>query len=487
MTRWGKSAVRRRTPGFHHMSDDVNVDASAKVGRSRERYRRAALSGASSILARGATVAAGFISVPMALKYLGSERYGMWLTLQSLMTILLLADLGVSDGLVEPLAAASSSEKRETARRIVASAVFSMLAVSAAILVLFTATYRFVNWAAVFNVSSPQAVREAGPGAAAMIVCLSGSLTLGLVTRVNMAFQEGFINNLWQAGGSALAIAALYLVAQANGGLPLLVVALSGVPLLVTLVNGVFLFARRRRWLRPRLASVDMQTARRLFTTARWFFVTWIGSSCVGGAGNIVIAQMLGPTHVAEYGLPARIFAVVSMGVGLIVVPLWPAYAEAIGHSDHEWSVVTARRSIVAAGIVGIFGSIAVVLLGDRILRLWVGPLVTTTFSVWLGLGLWSTLAAVNLALSVFLWGAGAPRFEALMRTLQAVIAVSLMIGLTWFAGVAGVAWALAGSELARLVPSVVFVDRLLRTLQVSAATSTVIASNMASPVPSRT
>ena len=448
------------------MEERSSFRSPSQEARSRQRYRRAGFMAVSSAFARFATIATGFISVPLAMRYLGSERYGMWLTMSSLLSMLFVTDLGINDGLIEPLAASVGRGARDDARRMVSSAFFLLFGLSAVLLLLFAAAYPFVNWRAVFNVTSSQAAREAGPSAAMLVLCLTGAITAGIGMRINVSFQGRVVSNIWQTTGSVLTIVALLAVIRADTSLPTLVLVLNGGPLLAMLANGVFLFGIKRPWLRPRLRYFDYQTARSIFGTARWFFVSYLAQGCILGAGNMVIAQALGPQLVPEYGLPLRIFAVVSMAVGLLVMPLWPAYAEALERRDHDWVALTARRSIVAAGLVGLAGSAAVVLAGNRILLLWVGGMVTPSRSVWLGFGAWSFLAAIGFATSVLLWGIGAARFEGLMRVLQAVATLVLLIALTPLFGVAGSAWALAISEIVRLAPTAVFVSRFIRNLE---------------------
>ena len=50
--------------------------------RSRDRYRRAGLTGGAGLVAKAIGVLASFILVPLTLGYLGAEQYGLWMTLQ---------------------------------------------------------------------------------------------------------------------------------------------------------------------------------------------------------------------------------------------------------------------------------------------------------------------------------------------------------------------------------------------------------------------
>jgi O-antigen/teichoic acid export membrane protein len=439
-------------------------DLTSAQGRSSERYRRVALTAASGVVARGTTIVAGFVCVPLAMRYLGAERYGMWLTVSSVSAMFLAADLGVSNAMVQPLAAVAL-ETPQGAQRIVSSAFVVLSGISIALLLAFAVAYPFINWQATFNVSSPEAVLEAGPTAAVALCCLAGSITAGIATRINASFQEGAFNNFWQTAGNVLGVALLFAVTRLKAPLPVLVLTLSGVPLLATIMNGTSVL-RRRSWLRPRVAYFDLKIARSILSQGRSFFGSFVGYGCLLGGANMVIAQVVGPQHVPEFGLPIRIFAVVGMAVSLVVDPLWPAYAEALRRRDEGWVAVATRRSIVLAFLIGAVGSAMVTVLGSWILKLWVGSLVTASFMVWAGLGTWSLLSCVGLALSALLWGVGAAKFEAGMRVSQVALALLLMVVFTPSFGVAGCAWALAASELARLLPSAAFVARSIRKLE---------------------
>ena len=221
----------------------------------------------------------------------------------------------------------------------------------------------------------------------------------------------------------------------------------------------------RRPWLRPRLEHFDRQVASSVLKQGRCFFGSVLGYGRLLSGGNMIIAQVVGPEHVAQFGLPIRIFAVVGMGVSLVVEPLWPAYAEALGRRDERWVAIATRRSVVLALLIGTAGSAAVAFLGSRILDVGVGVLVTVSPTAWAGLGVWSLLACIGLALSSLLWGIGAAKFEAIMRIRQVAAALFLMVVLTPPFGVAGCAWALAISELVRLLPSAAYVARSIRAL----------------------
>jgi hypothetical protein len=127
-------------------------ESSTPVGRARERQRRIALTALGSALARAIGLLTNLITVPLAIGYLGAERYGLWMTITSLIAMVNFLDLGIGNGLISAIAEAHGRNDREEARRYV-SAATSVLSLISALLLGFFARVPVV---AVARVAEPQ-------------------------------------------------------------------------------------------------------------------------------------------------------------------------------------------------------------------------------------------------------------------------------------------------------------------------------------------
>ena len=68
--------------------------------------------------------------MPLTVHYLGAERYGVWLTISSLLTWMSMTDFGLAgNALVNVLAEASGREDREGAQHYAASAFWALTGV----------------------------------------------------------------------------------------------------------------------------------------------------------------------------------------------------------------------------------------------------------------------------------------------------------------------------------------------------------------------
>ena len=444
-------------------------DVSTSEGRANERHRRVALSAATAVLSKSITVLTALVSVPLTLNYLGDERYGLWMTASSLIAVLTFADLGIGNGLLNRISEAYGNDDRELGRKYVSSAFFMLAGVALLLGLVFSALYPFVDWKKFFNLVSPEAIHEAGPATIIFVVCFLLNLPLGIVARIQLGYQEGFINNLWTIAGSVLALGGLLVAIGFRAGLPWLVLAMAGAPVLVTIVNGAFLFLRRRPWLLPKRQCASIPVAQSLFRIGAMFFVLQATYAITYPIDNFIAAHVLDQKAVTTYSIVARLFSFTPMIMDMFLNPLWPAYGEAIARGDYRWVKKTLTHSMLIAVSVAVFVATTLALFGHEILRLWVGPTVAPPFALVLGFAVWTVLSVAGNAVAMFLNGIGVITFEAICAVLVAIGAFVLKIVIAKSMGLAGIIW---GTIIAYIVfailPFLLYVPRLLKRFQIS-------------------
>lgn len=424
-------------------------DASNAHGRSWERYRRAALSTGAAFGARGIQILTSMVTVPLTLHYLGLERYGMWMTISSTIAMFTFADLGIGNGLVNAIADAHGRNDRQAAAKYVSSAFYALIAVGGIVGLTFAACYPFVAWARVFNVSSPEAVAEAGPAVAVFVASFVVSMPLGIVQRIRMGYQEGFIDSAWTTVGSLGAFVAVLVGVKLRASLPWLVFSMAAVPAAVQVVNAAVLFGRHSPWLRPRQRLVDRVAVSRVMRTGGYFFILQVAAAVAYQSDSLILAQMLGPESVTRYSVPMKLFQLTPMILGFAFAALWPAYAEATARGDVQWARKTLNRSLILSFAIALPISGCLVVFGQPIIEWWVGPAVVPDYLVLVAMGTWAVVGAVSGSLGAFLNGSGILRFQAIAAVLMMLANVGFSILLTRVLGLSGVVW---GSVLSQVV-----------------------------------
>jgi len=450
----------------------TSVDKSTQSGRSRERYRRITFTAVSSCLARATSLLAMLVSVRLIVNHFGTERYALWATITSTVTLLVFADFGIGNGLLNAISESDGKDDQEAAISYVSTAFFVLLAVALFAAFSLWFSYPFVPWARIFNLTSPVARQEAGPAAAIFILCFLAQLPLGVVQRIQLGLQEGFITQMWSAAGNLLGLLGLLVVIRFHAGLPLLVLAVAGAPVLANLLNAATVFGVQRPWLRPHLDHISGAAARRILHLGFLFFILQIAGAVSYQTDNLIIAQVLGATAVAQYAVPFRLFAMIPAVLSMVFVPLWPAYAEASARGDVGWVKSALRRSMLLGVAVAVPANVLLIALGRPLIRLWIGPQIVPSLLLLVGLATWAVLMGVSGPLAAFLNGIGVIRMQAICCVLMAVSNVLLSIYLTRHIGVSGVIYGSIASQIVFVfIPYFWYLPRLLSAVGSSVQT----------------
>ncbi|MFQ5555751.1 MAG: lipopolysaccharide biosynthesis protein, partial [Acidimicrobiia bacterium] len=366
---------------------DVSArDVSDLQERSTARYKRAGLTAGSSAVARVVALLGSLVTVPLALNYLGPERYGVWITISSFVALLAFADLGLGNGLMTAISRAQGEQDVASIRSFVSSGLAMLLVATPVLGIALAIVVATVDWGSAFNVTGEATAAEASGAIVVFVVLFVLGLAPRLTEKMQWGLQEGYVAGLWQALGSVLTVAGVLVAIAVGADLRGFVAVLLGAPLLAAILNGVHTFGRRHTELRPRGAAVSSGSVKELLKLGGLFLGLQVATAVAFTSDNIVVAQTLGADAVPQLAVPFQLFGFLSVVVGMLLMPLWPAYGEAIGSGDAAWVRTTLRRSMVGAIVLTGIGSIVLVLVGRTILDLWVGSAITPTTSLLLAL-----------------------------------------------------------------------------------------------------
>jgi len=416
---------------------DFGASSAAQV-RNAARGKRIKLTVFTGLIARAGSMLMTIVSVPLTLNYLGPERFGLWMTVTSVVSMLSFADFGIGSGLLSVVAEASGRDDQIAIRRYVSSAFAVLILIAACILsVFFLFVFPAVDWAHVFNVHSPTARADAGPAIATLVACLACSTAALIVPRVQFALQQGFVSNLWVSIGLFASLAGIWLVATVHGSVAQLVMVMLGTPLVAAGINGIIFFRRNKQY-RPSWLLVNAAAIKRILSTGIFFVVLQLGTSISFASDKLIIARLLGAEAVASYSVYERVFGVGTNLMLMMLLPIWPAYAEAWVREDKAWVRRTLRRSLALSIGVSTAFSVSIVFLGPLIVSLWTRKDVPVQPVVLYCLAIWCVLQCTQNALAMLLNGLHAIRVQVISSTLIACLAIPLKFLLVRDLGAAG-------------------------------------------------
>jgi O-antigen/teichoic acid export membrane protein len=435
--------------------------------RGAERNRRAAVTGGVATVARAVQVGSSLITIPLTLKYLGNERFGLWMTISSVLAMAAFADFGIGNGVLNTVAKAFGKDDTPGIRKAVSSGFAVLNTIAVLLIAFFFAIYRFVNWPDFFRVVSPLARSEAGPALAVFATCFALNISMDVVQRVQLGLQQGYRYSLWQLCGSIAGFIGVLSGIWLRVSLPWLVVAIAGAPVFATSLNAIHFFGFVRSDLRPTMKLVNSGAIAEIAKLGGLFFVLQVVISISFSADNFIIARILGAVNVPEYSIPQRMFALITMMSAMLVAPLWPAYSEAVSRGHIDWVRHTLNRSLLLVLVLTSTVSILILFLAHRFIHWWVGSRINPPFPLLLGLAIWTVVGCCGDALAIFLNGVELLRFQVLIAAIFGVGCIVTKVAFMGYFGITGIPWAtLAAYTLLTAVPCAIYIPRYLRNLK---------------------
>ncbi|BCJ54224.1 teichoic acid transporter [Actinoplanes sp. NBRC 14428] len=351
---------------------------------------------ATALASKGFGLAAPMVITPICFRYLGSERYGLWMALAALTSMAWFADLGLGNGLLTRLSGMAGDVPQQ--RREISSAYATLGIVAATLLLLLALGNPSVPWVQLFSVADPKVSTEASGIAALCFGSFFINIPLSLVQRVQYARGQIVQSNTWQSFGALLSLVGV-VGAIAAEWTPVMVIACAVLAIpLGNLLNTAFYFWVQQPEARPALKYVHGATARSLLGLGLQFFVITSMSSVALNLDNPLVAHFLGVGTAAHFAVVGKIFGLLALFVGMVSMTLWSVNGQALSQGDVAWVRRNTRRMIVAsAAIVGAAG-LALVMFSDQFVKIWVGTTDPEVVSPWVlsGLAGWSLLVAVT-------------------------------------------------------------------------------------------
>lgn len=344
----------------------------APVLRAARLPRRFVTFFATSLAARAVGIICQLLQVPLVITTLGSEAFGLWVTMTSFISLLQFADLGLGIGVQNRLTEKLTQGEFDGARTLFNSVFVFLTAIGLSLGAVLTFVMLQLDLPALFQLHDPATIRDAPAAALGLGWVFCVGFPLGLAQRLAFARQEGWMFNLTQAAGSVGTLAVVAWGTHAQWNLGLLVVAAQGTLLLPTAVLLVVQLLQLRWHNRP-FSAVSFGSVRELLGVGAFFSVQQIVSTVMFSLPQVIIAASLGAAAVTPYNLVQRLFNLFAIAQNAFLLPLWPAYAEARIRGEFDWMRQALRRSFQATAFACIAPMLMCACFAPRIIGLWVG------------------------------------------------------------------------------------------------------------------
>jgi len=379
-----------------------------------------------SIVFKFGAILTSFISMPIMIKYLGPEAFGIWATMLSFITWVMLFDLGVGNGLKNKISESLAIDDVNSASIYITTAYVVVGLLSLCLFILFFSLSFFISWQEVFNsvVISEEELRLAIITLSFFLffnfwISLANQIYHGLQNSSVVVFGQ-FVSNLL----SLILICGLYYYASPSLTYMVLCYGLS---LITSNIGLSFFIFNKRRDLVPMLTLFDGHKIKPLLTFGLSFFIIQVAVLAIFLSDKVLITQLLGPEKVTPYEVVFKLFSVITIVHGLLLTPLWPAYTDAYHKKDFDWirkALLNQLRIFVILAVLAIL----IVQIAPEIIALWIGTSFNVDNTLYLFMGLFIIISVWNNVFAYFVNAIGVLHVQTITAIIAGITNIPLSI-----------------------------------------------------------
>ncbi len=397
----------------------------AFLNGGNERSAKARKNIVALVLFKGGHILMGLLLVPLTLRFVGADTYGIWLAISSMVGWLSFFDIGINNGLKNRLTEALAQNDIQLAKKYVSTTYAILTLIFIPLMIIMLVVAPMLDWQRILNV--PGASVDGLLASVCIVItyfCINFILsTVNIVMQADQRPADAALRTLVQQLLSIVVIYAMTLMTQ--GSLLKLCIALCASPIVVVAFFNFSLFTGRYRNIAPSVKDVDFSTAPSLLKLGVQFFIIQIAGVIQFQMTNFLIIHYFGATEVTEYNVASKFFNVPYMFWVTIITPLWAAVTDAVTKGDYDW-IRNAVRKYLFLFIFFLSGTVLMLVLSGPFYKLWVGDAVTVPFQV----SLWVMIFNLTLMYgSVFvhvLDGAGVLKIQ----TVACIVSPLVFLGL---------------------------------------------------------
>ncbi len=407
--------------------------------QGHERTNRAKKNIAASFVIKGINIALGLVLVPITINYLNPTKYGIWITLTSLVAWFGFFDIGLGNGLRNRFAEAIANGNHKLAKTYVSTTYATLIIIITFVLILFYGVNISIDWSIILNTGdNPILKKELSYLAVVVFTSFGLTFVLNLIAVILSADQQSAKSALFDLIGKALSLLFIYILTRVSkSSLLSLGLIYCTISPLVLVVSTIWFFNKKYKPYRPSLKSVDFSKAKDLFSLGIKFFVIQIAAILLYQTNNMVITQLFGPAMVTSYNVAFKYFSVLIMGFMIIVSPFWSAFTEAWAKQDIAW-IKSIMQKLIKLWFVVVACGIIMFLFSRFIFKVWIGNNFTVPLSISILTLSWIILNAWNGIFSNFLNGVGKIKLQLYLGISAAVVNLPLSVWLGKKIGIEG-------------------------------------------------
>lgn len=313
-----------------------------------------------------------FLAVPLALTYMGKERFGIFQIILTFLTWTSLANLGIGNGLRNKISEYIGNNRKNELRGIIGSAFSIAISIASVLLIIGSVFIWFIfepEWI-ISNASLSYNEIKLTFLVSFIFFCLN--LIAGLFSSIAYGIHKSYLTSFVLVVQYASYCILLYFLIETNQVSFLVYVSIAyGISTIVAQIVPFLRIAKDKILWPPEFSKRKIYN-NELLQMSLSFFVLQLSAIVLFSSDNIILSKLLGPSDVAEYSIAYKVFFLIITFFSILLIQVWNLTTDALARKDFNWINKTVKKLHLI--LVPVFmGTILIAVFLNYIVKLWVG------------------------------------------------------------------------------------------------------------------
>lgn len=386
---------------------------------------------------KGVAMILGLVKVPIILNYLNAEKYGIWLTIASIVDWVHYFDLGIGHGLRNKFAEAIAEGDKVKAKKLVSTAYYYITIIFGIVGIVLIPLLFLINWQKVLN-TTLVSQQELLFSVLFVLVMFILRFILYQISEILKAVQRPALSDIFLPIASCVTLICVFLLRfVSKDSLFLACVAISAPPVIILLFANLYFFHKEYKEFSPSLKDIDNSLFKDTFTLGLKFFIIQLSGLVMFASSNIILTQLVNPSEVTLYNISRQYFNLPFMVFGIILSPFWSAITDAYVRGEYDW-IKKSMRSLLIIGGLFVIGEFMMLIISPWAYRVWIGDSIEIPFMLSAVTSIMFVFYLIGAPFSHFLNGTGKLELSTRIGIIQVLLFLPIAILLTKVLGAFG-------------------------------------------------
>lgn len=362
-----------------------------------------------------------FFNVRILIGFLGTENYGWWTTVLSIVSWVSIGDFGIGNGLRNKLTECLAKKEYKKAKEYVSTAYYYLFRIACVILAIGVICILYMIKNNLLDVEKIIVI-------AIMVIGISINFVLNIIGTIlyanNSSGSVGITNLVY----NFLYIILLSVMNIFFNNKSLIMVSIAYIfSLIFANVFTTIKFYKSKKYLTPKRKYVNKNLNSDIMGLGIRFFILQIAGIILFSTDNLLIGTLISYDMVTYYDIINKIFTNINNLYSILLIPIWSATTYAYANKQYEWIKKTSKKLHILLILFIIF-VIIVSFAINYIITLWIGKSIIYDVNTIIIFALYSIVGAWLGIYCSFLNGIGAINMQMYLAIFGAIVNIPLSI-----------------------------------------------------------